>query len=94
MKDNNCIIHKAKKIFTDGSVQINDLYLPQEHILKIVLNYQEIVELTCLNDNLEEFLIGFLFNERLIDNFSDIVDLDITKDEIVQFIREGRKPYY
>ena len=22
------------------------------------------------------------------------IDLDITKDEIVQFIREGRKPYY
>jgi len=62
------------------------LTVPSEHVIKLVLNYQDILELTCLNENLKEFIVGFLFTEGIIDNFHDIEHIEFSRDEKKVFV--------
>jgi len=58
----------------------DNMLVPQEHVVTLVLNYQEILELTCLNENIEEFITGFLFTERIIDSINDIASIEFSGD--------------
>ena len=73
------------KKFDKGDTDDN-LFVPVEHVVKIVLNYQDILELTCLEEHLEEYIIGFLFSEGIIDEISDIENLEFSKDFKTAFV--------
>jgi FdhD protein len=77
---------KILKVDKKGERTIDHVEIPSEHILEFILNYQEILEITCLDSHLEEFVSGFLFNEGIIKDLSDIVRIEFSNDRKKVFV--------
>lgn len=54
--------------------------LPEEHSFRLKLNHNQTFSLICTNESLKELVIGFLYNEGLISNLSEITSLQIDAD--------------
>jgi FdhD protein len=72
-------IDKVKSL--SGKSRIYDV-IPVELLLKIILNDNEILTLSCSPQNLIELAIGFLLNNGYVENYSDIYFIHICKNEL------------
>lgn len=72
-------IDKVKSL--SGKSRIYDI-IPVELLLKIILNGNEILTLSCSPQNLIELAIGFLLNNGYIENYSEINLIHICKNEL------------
>ena len=68
-------IHYADGEFTPGSAQ-----LPSEQALTLIVNGKAWMEMICTPSMIEELVVGFLYNERLIDSKEDISRLYVCDD--------------
>lgn len=69
------------------NIRSNELeYILKEHILSIYVNGKRYVNLVCTNKNLYELVIGNLFTENIINDISDIKNIEIYKESGKAFI--------
>lgn len=59
--------------YTDGEISFQTDAVVREFSFSLIVNGLKIVTLACLDDQLEELGVGFLFTEGLLDNYSQIV---------------------
>jgi len=64
---------------------------PSEEIITLVLNYREIIELTCLNEHLTEYITGFLYSEGIIDNHDEIKSIEFSENKAIVFTKDQTK---
>lgn len=55
-------------------------FLPEEHTLSVLVNNKIKAQLICTDADLEQLLIGYLYNGRLIEGLSDIQYIHISPD--------------
>ena len=71
---------KQYKIFRNGKIEKIDGHLPAETPVSLTVNGEIWLTFMCTPTRLETLAIGFLFNEGIIQDFSEVADTRLCKD--------------
>jgi len=71
----------------DETGQVRQVQIVNEYPLTIKVNDKEIVTLMTLGTHPEDLVLGFLRNQRLIENYSDIIDIRVEWDRETAFVK-------
>lgn len=65
-----------------------------ETFLKIILNGMELITISCLHQQQEELVIGFLYNEGIIDSLQDVKNISFNDEipAVIVQLKEGIIP--
>lgn len=58
---------------------MKQIRLPEEYILRLEMENMPCVELLCTKEHLQELVVGYLFNEQIIQDLDDLEALDIVE---------------
>ncbi len=67
--------------FTDGNWEKSSVAVPQEIMLTIFVNSQELVSTLCTPTKLNCLVIGYLFSENVITGMADILTMRVCEEE-------------
>ena len=90
---NNNKLFKIKKTLDENGNLIN-LPIIVEKPLTLYLNNQEIVTMMTINDYPEYLAIGYLYNQGMLENYSDIKKVEYHKDLKTIVVRTNSKTNY
>ncbi|MDO5848582.1 MAG: formate dehydrogenase accessory sulfurtransferase FdhD [Methanobrevibacter sp.] len=68
--------------FYDGEAKEVDEEVVKDETITLVINNSISRSLSALEDSLEEFAIGYLFNENLVKSLDDVLNIDIEGNKI------------
>jgi FdhD protein len=71
----------------DEAGRLRQVQIVNEYPLTIKVNDKEIVTLMTLGIYPEDLVLGFLRNQRLIENYSDIIDIRVERDRETVFVK-------
>lgn len=71
---------KAYKVAYGGMPQELDVEIPTEHVIRVMINDQPVMVLTCTPGSIVELTVGRLFTEGLIRGMDDISSIDLCED--------------
>lgn len=72
---------KAIKYFDGEASEVNETVV-QDETITLNINNSISRSLSAIADSLEEFAIGYLFNENLVESLDDVINIDIDGTEI------------
>ena len=90
---NNNKLFKIKKTIDENGNLIN-LPIIVEKPLTLYLNNQEIVTMMTINDYPEYLAIGYLYNQGMLENYSDIKKVEYHRDLKTIVVRTNSKTNY
>ena len=90
---NNNKLFKIKKTLDENGNLIN-LPIIVEKPLTLYLNNQEIVTMMTINDYPEYLAIGYLYNQGMLENYSDIKKVEYHRDLKTIVVRTNSKTNY
>ena len=79
------------KKYLDGELlQIQDPVIEEQEVA-IYIDSILYITLMCLQENLKELAVGFLFSEGIISSFSDISCISVEENSIYVILKKGRE---
>lgn len=88
MTNQICAMRYTKQGFQEKHVHVN-----REIEVTLRVNGNDFITLLCSPNMIEDFVIGYLYNEKMIQEITDIQALDVTEDHIAHItLREELPP--
>jgi FdhD protein len=73
--------------FSDGEWHKSSVIVPQEKVLTIFVNNQELVSTLCTPTKMNCLVVGYLFSENVISGMGDIASMRVCEEESLADIR-------
>jgi len=81
------------RTYLNGTWQERELLVPNEGFVRLIVNGSELVKILCTPLKQKELVIGFLYEEGMIESLSDIESIEINKEEgIAQVLLVNKEP--
>ena len=77
---------KVNKVFADGRSETEEILCAEEHLLEIYVNHILFYRLTCTEKNLTELVAGRLLSEGVIDDKSEISEINFCESKKKAFV--------
>lgn len=78
---------KIIRLYDAGAESADELLLPQEYALRLMINGSDQVTLICTQEALRELIVGFLYNENIVSSIDEIQSLNIDETASIANIR-------